>query len=689
MLLNLQFISYTVRRVLPSMPNNSSENEAPLSFQSEHTDMDIHDYYEYARHSEIPVILLEETGNITFVNTAFCRIYQYPDDFFSPSFDIRAIISPCDPQGDGLGAAGGFCDLFRPGTFIRASVTGSLGTGLPSLISVAEIPGSTLVAATIYPGFPVRSSPGSPDEDKTVHPVCDDASIPFEIFENYPHAVIVLSAGVCRYSNTAAHQLLGKDAFPKDSLPRVRLVHNNFFELVEPLSLYDESSPPEPRMVEDQLCTSKTQCVDMEIMFAPSQDAFRNLLIVFRDITPRKHAESELLSRNSQLSMINEVMKVANSADTLDEMLEEILNTVLDKMKFDLGWIYLRDTDAKWATIIASSGIPERIVEAKLRQNVLDYPFNLVFFAMQQHYVENLPNHPPGPIDSKVLEEIDALSYAGIPLISDAVVVGALYIGSRSRHSFSLFEKKTLEMIGNKIGGTILRGILQDRLEDSYSDASLYLDIMLHDIKNANVAVLGYSRRLKDAAGEDDNKYIAKIQWHTDHITDILNNVTTIRRITDEKTEKIPINLDALISAEISQYPEAGISFMRTGCTVWADSLLSVVFTNLIRNSIRHGGPDVHIWISSEETDHEVTVFVEDDGLGLSDEKKVQLFSLFQEYTTERGGRGLGLHITRLLIRRYGGKITPGDRIPGRPEKGLSIRFTLRLAEEMDDDEIF
>ena len=647
--------------------------------------MGIHDYYEYVRHSTIPVLFFEETGHITFVNTAFHRIYQYPEDFYSQSPDVRSILHPCDTGGDESEGSGGFYDVFRPGTFTRASVRDSQGAVLPSLVSVAEISGSSLVAATIYPEFPVCFSLETSDDYGGVRLERDDARAPYEIFENYPYAVVVLFARGCRFSNTAARKLLGKKAFPKDSLPNIRLVQNDFSKLIEPLLSYEGVSLPEPRTVEDQLRISKTGRVDVEIMLVPSRDMSRNLLVIIRDITRKKHAESELLERNSQLLLVNEVMKVANSVDTLDGMLEEILSTVIDEMKFDLGWIYLRDTNAKWATIIASCGVPEEFIESGLRQNVLDYPFNLVFLAMQHHYVENLPNRPPGPIDSKVLEEIDALSYAGIPLISDDVVVGALYIGRRSCQSFSPFEKKTLEMIGNEIGSTILRGILQDRLEDAYSDASLYLDIMLHDIKNANAAVLGYSRRLVDSGGENADKYISKIQWHTDHITDILNNVTTIRRITDETTEKISIDLDALISAEIMQYPDANISFMRTGCTVWADSLLSVIFTNLIRNSIKYGGPEVCIRITSEETDHEVTIFVEDDGPGLSDDKKVQLFSLFQESTSERGGRGLGLHIARLLIRRYGGKITPGDRIPGCPEKGLSIRFTLRLAEEMED----
>ncbi|WP_460007303.1 sensor histidine kinase [Methanogenium cariaci] len=638
------------------------------------------------RHSDIPVLFFGGTGRVIFANKAFHRTYQYPEDFMQASPEVSSIIYPCDRQDDESDAAGSVCEVFRPGAFIRAHVVDSEGSGVPSLVSVSEIPGSPLAAATIYPGSPVSSQPAGLHEEKTVRTPAEGRTIPYEIFDTYPHAVIVLSDTACRYYNTAARKLLGKNAFLKDRPPKFRLADNDFSELVNSLRSHTGSSAPDSRMIEDQLRISRTRSIDVEILLVLLPDDFRNILAVFRDITCKKHAESELLKRNNQLLMINEVMKVANSVYTLDEMLEEILQTVIREMDFDLGWIYLRDTDAKWATIVASSGVPERFVEARMRQNVLDYPFNLVFFAMQQHYVENLPNHPPGPIDSKVLEEVDALSYAGIPLISDSVVVGALYIGRRSCYSFSPFEKKTLEMIGSEIGSTILRGILQDRLEDAYSDASLYLDIMLHDIKNANAAVRGYSQRLMDYTREGGDRYATKVRWHTHHITDILDNVTTIRRITDESTEMTPINLDALISAEISQHPEGAIAFMRTGCTVWADGLLSVVFTNLIRNSIKYGGSGVHIWISSEEADHEVTITVEDDGPGLSDDKKLQLFSLFQESTTERGGRGLGLHITRLLIRRYGGKIRPGDRIPGRPESGLSIRFTLRLVEGTEDD---
>lgn len=274
------------------MPNNSAENEVPPSFPSEHIDIGIHDYYEYVRLLEIPVLILEGTGNISFVNAAFHRIFQYPDDFFSQSIDIRSIISPCVSHGDDLGAAGGICDLFQPGTFIRASVLNSLGAVLPSLVSVTEIPGSTLMAATVYPRFPVPLSPVVPDKKKAVHPACDDASIPFEIFENYPHAVIVLFANVCRYYNIAARKLLGKTAFPKDRLPKVRLVHNNFSELVEPLSSYESLSPPNHEWLRTSFVSAERKLL-MWRLCLPRHEMLPVIFWLFSVTSPGRSTQSQ------------------------------------------------------------------------------------------------------------------------------------------------------------------------------------------------------------------------------------------------------------------------------------------------------------------------------------------------------------------------------------------------------------
>ncbi|HDQ08408.1 MAG TPA: PAS domain S-box protein [Methanoculleus sp.] len=546
------------------------------------------------------------------------------------------------------------------------------------LLQVTYMPerGQTLISAMKVAGIEAANilPPASGDEEYKRY------------LESLPDGVIVIRDDQISYMNAAAGLMMRSDPEQEAGLSRILDLKDHEF-----LSLISDHKKPGSRhsasvsSFEDVLITSEGKEKNVEILSVPVSFGGKQCTeLIIRDISRQKRAQEDIHARNKQLQTINELIRAANSVDTLEGMLEEMIERVATSMQFDLGWVYLRNPEAKYARLIAPLGVPQPFIERHGRQNTRDFPYNLVFFATQPHYVENLRGRSPGPIDTKILEDLDALCYAGIPLIADSVVVGGLFIGRRDRWSFATYEKETLELLGREIGGSVLRAMLQERLEDAYNDASLYLDIMLHDIKNANAAILGYSRHLREIYHPEGVQYADKVLWHTHHITDILNNVTTIRRITEVPGEMTPMHLDALIGAEISQYPDASISFRKTGCYVWADGLLSDVFANLIRNSIKYGGPGVSIWIYGEESDHEITLTVEDNGPGIPDEKKSRIFSYFQENMNESGGRGLGLHITRLLVRRYGGKIRPDDRIYGKPDEGLAIRFTLQTYEEAE-----
>jgi len=113
---------------------------------------------------------------------------------------------------------------------------------------------------------------------------------------------------------------------------------------------------------------------------------------------------------------------------------------------------------------------------------------------------------------------------------------------------------------------------------------------------------------------------------------------------------------------------------------VMADLLLTEAFTNLIGNAVKFGGPAVEITIRVEESGDDVLVSVEDTGPGIPDEMKEAVFMRFGKNMNQKSGQGLGLYITRMLIKRYGGRIWVDDRVPGRPECGAAFRFTLRRA---------
>ncbi|RXE56397.1 histidine kinase [Methanoculleus taiwanensis] len=209
-------------------------------------------------------------------------------------------------------------------------------------------------------------------------------------------------------------------------------------------------------------------------------------------------------------------------------------------------------------------------------------------------------------------------------------------------------------------------------------EANLYLDIMVHDINNANSVALGYTDLLKDELEGKNRTMAQKIRSAVSRSIQIIQNVSTIRHLRSPNPALKPVDLDAVIRAEIRQHPETTIRYRGRPLFVRADDLLPEIFTNLIGNSIKFGEPDIVITIRALEQDGGVLVSVEDTGPGIPDAIKPTLFSRFQKGKSKRSGKGLGLYIVRTLVERYGGSIRVEDRVPGKPEEGTAFRFTLQ-----------
>lgn len=83
------------------------------------------------------------------------------------------------------------------------------------------------------------------------------------------------------------------------------------------------------------------------------------------------------------------------------------------------------------------------------------------------------------------------------------------------------------------------------------------------------------------------------------------------------------------------------------------------VLTNLLGNALRYTGRGGHIAISAEQAGHWLHLYVRDDGAGIPHEKQAAIFSKFVQLdASERaGGAGLGLAISKEIVRAHGGHI--------------------------------
>jgi signal transduction histidine kinase len=217
------------------------------------------------------------------------------------------------------------------------------------------------------------------------------------------------------------------------------------------------------------------------------------------------------------------------------------------------------------------------------------------------------------------------------------------------------------------------------QLEASHREANLYLDILTHDIGNTeNVSNL-YAELLVETLDGEPAGYAEKLQRSVQKSIEILGIVSKIRRIYAGPPDIRPTDLDAVIKAEIANFPGASIRYEGIPRQVLADDLLCEIFGNLIGNAVKYGGSGVAITVRVEERDGEVLVSVEDTGPGIPDADKQAVFHRYEQQ--KRGvGEGLGLYLVRILVERYGGRIRVEDRVPGRPEEGAVFLFTLREA---------
>lgn len=90
-------------------------------------------------------------------------------------------------------------------------------------------------------------------------------------------------------------------------------------------------------------------------------------------------------------------------------------------------------------------------------------------------------------------------------------------------------------------------------------------------------------------------------------------------------------------------------------------SLLSQLFQNLISNAIKFRDKDTvpEIIIRNEEKENEYLISIKDNGIGIKDEYKEQIFVIFQRLhaRTDYEGTGIGLAICHKIMQRMGGKI--------------------------------
>ena len=105
------------------------------------------------------------------------------------------------------------------------------------------------------------------------------------------------------------------------------------------------------------------------------------------------------------------------------------------------------------------------------------------------------------------------------------------------------------------------------------------------------------------------------------------------------------------------------------------ETYIEQVLRNLLGNAAKYGG-DGPVTVTAQDTGETVTVRVADSGPGFPEDESGQLFELFYRSPSavkRASGAGIGLFVSRQLVKAMGGRLTARNR----PESGAEFAFEI------------
>ncbi len=362
-----------------------------------------------------------------------------------------------------------------------------------------------------------------------------------------------------------------------------------------------------------------------------------------------------------------------------------------DTLRQENGWIFVLDESGKQKeSFWTPSSIPTQFSIGEIAQFskgfLCDYPVFvrpleqglLVLGYPKDTFFKFTTNYLP----LQVLEQLkwfvpclflmDGLLFFGVYVFSKRQILQksqpliAAIAHLAKGQSFDLSEKGELAPIAQSLNEAC------KRLDQQNQARANWIVGVSHDIRTPLSLIIGHAQRIKETSKEPDFIQEAQIiQNDAFQIENLIQDLNCVSKLEYEMQplEKKPILLAKLLRAIAAQVLNTGLdesyiieleipSAMSDLILKGDERLLSRAIFNLLMNAIRHNPKGCQITVGLNQTDDGLLIFVQDNGVGLSQE----VFESFARphYLQSDENRldlrhGLGLLLVERIAYSHGG----------------------------------
>ena len=426
----------------------------------------------------------------------------------------------------------------------------------------------------------------------------------------------------------------------------------------------------------------------------------------------------ELIEKNRALALFRKIDDIILSKVTdLAQIAQQVADTIVNELAFKAVVILLLDKkDNSLARLAISRTDLIMQAEAKFNKELfgektpLTEEENLIVKAVKTkhmqitHGLNNtlIPHFSDG--ESKLAAEIIGITASFVyPLVVREDVIGAMLVSINDKEGLSQFKNDLIDRLAGVIGVAIDNALLYQevqganlRLKEVDKLKDEFVSIASHELRTPLSAIDGLVSMILSGEYGPVNKELesplADINTSSARLINLVNDLLNLSRIAAGRMKYTlsdflcsdVINETIQLLAPVAK--QKNLLFVTTNLEesyIQGDAdKVKEVLNNLIGNSLKFTDKG-SITVSAKAFEDKVEVRVSDTGIGIAKEDQQKLFGQFQQLESGRGrpaGTGLGLHISKEMVRKMG-----GDLWIEKSEKGVGSTFVFSLPKSQSE----
>jgi signal transduction histidine kinase len=269
-------------------------------------------------------------------------------------------------------------------------------------------------------------------------------------------------------------------------------------------------------------------------------------------------------------------------------------------------------------------------------------------------------------------------------------------VSAESGRRYTEADLRTAEELASRAALAIENSRLYADSQRAVALRDDFISVASHELRTPVTSLKIYTQLLQRQAvkrgDEQTGQSLAKMDAQIDKLSALIGDLLDVTKIEAGKLALDPVRVDlrALVDdvAETIQATAERHLIEVSGdasCPVWADrDRLGQVVSNLLTNAVKYSPFADRVQVRVGDGDGCATVEVEDFGIGIDPEHLKRIFDRFYRVSSPDEktfpGLGIGLYISREIVRRHGGKMA------ARSAKGRGTVFTFTVPYAGTDD---